>query len=97
MSISALVRSVVLLVAAVPLAVAFSSASHAASDWQEDLTPIQPSEWGEREAAHLAGEFARAASEEREEILAALEFEQWLAQACLDCQDEAPEPESDRF
>ena len=38
-----------------------------------------------REAAHLAGEFARAAAEEKEEILAALEFENWLAEACLDC------------
>jgi hypothetical protein len=37
-----------------------------------------------REAAHLAGEFARAAAEEREEILAALEGEKWLAQSCLE-------------
>ena len=36
----------------------------------------------QREAEYLAGEFARAASEEREAILAALEFEQWLAQGC---------------
>ena len=42
----------------------------------------------EAEAAYLAGEFARAAGEEREAILAALEFEQWFAQACLDCQDD---------
>lgn len=34
------------------------------------------------EAEFLAGEFARAASEEREAILAALEYEQWLAEAC---------------
>ena len=40
----------------------------------------------EAEAAYLAGEFARAASEEKEAILAALQFEQWLAQACLECQ-----------
>ena len=40
----------------------------------------------EREAAHLATEFVRAAAEEREAILAALEFEQWLAQSCWDCQ-----------
>ncbi len=38
-----------------------------------------------KEAALLAGEFARAASVEREEILAALETEQWLAQATADC------------
>ena len=36
----------------------------------------------EREAAHLAGEFARAASGERERILAALEYEKWLAGCC---------------
>ena len=36
----------------------------------------------EQEAAFLAGEFARAASEEKEEILAVLEFEKWLAQSC---------------
>ena len=34
------------------------------------------------EARYLAGEFARAASAEREAILAGLEFEQWLAQGC---------------
>ncbi|MBN2561019.1 MAG: hypothetical protein JXQ75_08825 [Phycisphaerae bacterium] len=38
----------------------------------------------EREAAYLAGEFARAASEERELILAALEGERWLAESCQD-------------
>ena len=36
------------------------------------------------EAEFLAGEFARAASEEKEAILAALEFEKWLAEACSD-------------
>ena len=35
-----------------------------------------------REAKYLAGEFARAASVDREHILAALEFEQWLAEGC---------------
>ena len=35
-----------------------------------------------QEAEYLAGEFARAASEEREAILAALEFEQWLVCSC---------------
>ena len=39
----------------------------------------------EQDAAELAGEFARAASEEREEILAALEFEKWLAETCAVC------------
>ena len=42
------------------------------------------------EARYLAGEFARAASEEREAILAGLEFERWLAQAA----DEALEDPS---
>jgi len=42
----------------------------------------------EREAARLAGEFARAAAEEKEAILAALEFEQWLAVSCQQCLDQ---------
>ena len=53
MSINALQRSGFLLVAVLVLAVALSSETHAASDWQEDLTPIGQSDWGEREAAHL--------------------------------------------
>jgi hypothetical protein len=40
-----------------------------------------------REAAYLAGEFARAASAEKEEILAALELERWLAQSCREVLD----------
>jgi hypothetical protein len=36
----------------------------------------------ENEARQLAGEFARCASEEKEAVLAALEFEQWLASSC---------------
>ena len=40
-----------------------------------------------REAARLAGEFARAAAEEKEAILAALEFEQWLGHSCRFCQN----------
>ena len=39
----------------------------------------------EQDAAELAGEFARAVSEDREEILAALEFEKWLAETCAVC------------
>ena len=35
------------------------------------------------EAEFLAGEFVRAASEEKEAILAAWEFEKWLAEASL--------------
>ena len=38
----------------------------------------------QEETEYLAGEFARAASAEREEILAALEFERWLAESCRD-------------
>ena len=45
----------------------------------------------EREAARLAGEFARAASEEKEEILAALQIEKWLAESCAECLD-SPKP-----
>ena len=40
-----------------------------------------------REAAYLAGEFARAASEEKGAILDALELEQWLATGCELCLD----------
>ena len=39
----------------------------------------------ERDAAYLAGEFVRAAEAERDEILAAMEFEQWLARNCAEC------------
>ncbi len=39
----------------------------------------------EAEAAALAGEFARASDSEKEAVLAALEFEQWLAQSCQEC------------
>ena len=39
----------------------------------------------EQDAAELAGDFARAASEEKEELLAALEFEKWLAETCAVC------------
>ena len=39
----------------------------------------------EREAARLSGQFARAASEEKEAILAELELEQWVAQSCEVC------------
>ena len=42
------------------------------------------------EAGRLAGEFARAASEEKEAILAALEFEQWLAEACQEAEVASP-------
>ncbi|HUT36384.1 MAG TPA: hypothetical protein VNE39_23055 [Planctomycetota bacterium] len=41
----------------------------------------------EREAARLAGEFARAASEDRGAILDALEFEKWFAESCRFCQN----------
>lgn len=41
-----------------------------------------------REAAILAGQFARAASEDREAILAALKWERWLAESCRDAIDD---------
>ena len=41
----------------------------------------------EREAARLAGQFARAASEDKEAILAALEFEKWFVESCWACQN----------
>ena len=55
--------------------------------WEKDVMLDAVRRKAEAEAAYLAGEFARAASEEKEAILAALEFEQWLAQACCDCQN----------
>ena len=39
----------------------------------------------EAEAADLAAEFVRATGEEREAILAGLEFERWLAETCREC------------
>jgi len=44
-------------------------------------------EKAEKEAAYLAGEFARAASKDREDLLAALEYEKWLAETCWLCLD----------
>ena len=38
----------------------------------------------ECEARILAAEFARAAAEDRDAILAGVEFEQWLAESCGD-------------
>ncbi len=52
-------------------------------NWKDQR--IREIEAGARyEAERLAGEFARAASEEREEILAAMEGEKWLAESCRD-------------
>jgi len=65
--------------------------------WMKDIMLEAVRRRSEREAAHLAGEFARAVSEERENILAALEFEKWLAESCLDCQDDTPQPEIRRL
>ena len=42
------------------------------------------------EAGRLSREFARAASEEREAILAQLELEQWMAETCEICIDPSP-------
>ena len=39
-----------------------------------------------RRTAQLAHRLIRAASAEREMVLAALEFERWLADSCRDCQ-----------
>ncbi len=45
----------------------------------------------EREAGRLANEFSRAASEDKEAILAELEIEQWLAESCEFCLDGSSE------
>ena len=39
----------------------------------------------EQDTAELAGEFARAASEDREEILAEFEFKRWMSETCSVC------------
>ena len=57
------------------------------------LARIEERAWCEAEV--LAGEFARAASAEREEILAAMETERWLAEACVDCRPTADRCERD--
>ena len=54
--------------------------------WMKDIMLEAVRRRSEQEAARLAGEFERAAAEDREAVLAALEFEEWLAQACRDCQ-----------
>jgi len=54
-------------------------------------------ERAEREAACLAGEFARAASEEREALLAAMEFERWLAECCAEAQTGLAKARRGRF
>ena len=41
----------------------------------------------EREAARLAGEFARAPPEDKGALLDALEFEKWFAESCRFCQN----------
>ena len=58
---------------------------------QKDILLMRIRCKSQQEAARLAGEFARAASEEKEEILAALEFEKWMAESCAKCLD-GPKP-----
>ena len=42
------------------------------------------------EAGRLSREFVRAASEEREAILAQLQLEQWMAETCEICLNPSP-------
>jgi len=51
-------------------------------DYPKDLLIEAIRQKSEHEAGRLATEFARAASEEKEAILAELELEQWLAESC---------------
>lgn len=46
----------------------------------------------EKEARYLAGEFVRAAAKEKEAILTALHFEQWLATSSEACLQRPREP-----
>ena len=57
----------------------------------KDLILRKARERALEEAEFLAGEFARAASEEKEAIMTRLEFEKWLAEACLDALPELAE------
>ena len=54
------------------------------SEWKDELIKVIKYK-AEQDAAELSGEFACAASEEKEEILAALEFEKWLVETCAVC------------
>jgi len=38
-----------------------------------------------RKAANFAGQYVHSKPEEKEEILAGLDFERWLEQACQEC------------
>ena len=38
-----------------------------------------------RKASEFAGQFVRAAPEEKEAILAGIDFERWLAETCEEC------------
>ena len=39
----------------------------------------------DQEAAELSRQFVRAASQEKEAIMAALEYQMWLAESCQEC------------
>ena len=56
----------------------------------EDVMLVRIQHQAEARARILAGEFARAASQDKEAILAELEFEKWLADACTDALPEPP-------
>ncbi|MDM8001081.1 MAG: hypothetical protein QUS33_14125 [Dehalococcoidia bacterium] len=56
----------------------------------KDVMLMRIQRQAEARARVLAGEFARSASEDKEAILAELEFEKWLAEACLDALPELP-------
>ena len=53
----------------------------------KDIIVEQIGRRAEQEARYLAGEFLRAASAEKELILAELEYEKWLAEACWESLD----------
>ena len=56
----------------------------------EDVMLVRIQRQAEARARILAGEFARAASQDKEAILAELEYEKWLAEACADALPEPP-------
>jgi len=54
----------------------------------EDLLVQRIEERAWHRAGSLAGDLVRAASREKEPILAELEFERWLAESCAECDPE---------
>jgi hypothetical protein len=53
------------------------------NDKDKRLSTVGHKAWGQ--VARLAGELVRAKPDEKESVLAAMEFERWLAETCDMC------------